>query len=239
MLHISLIPRTSSCMLKSILQIKMNPLMIATLSLVGNAYAYMPAFITSSRFSSCTSHQQNNFHDDQEPSSVGDYVQGVHGGKYQFEDASFLSNTGTQFAESLYSSSSVEEEFDQHPAVMPQWAKRMGEEGSITEEMCKEVIQLSPGDMEEIIFTNKERTWESYYVKVIGNSDVREGIVCSPIMGKLAPFGGAGNLCDADNPYSDSAVIQVKYSQEIQSKGRCHLVIGTEEEKWYYQIVLV
>ena len=36
--------------------------------------------------------------------SVGDYVQGVHGGKYQFEEAGGATFAGKQFAESLYAS---------------------------------------------------------------------------------------------------------------------------------------
>eukprot|EP00547_Thalassionema_nitzschioides_P017337 CAMPEP_0194250274 /NCGR_PEP_ID=MMETSP0158-20130606/22590_1 /TAXON_ID=33649 /ORGANISM="Thalassionema nitzschioides, Strain L26-B" /LENGTH=210 /DNA_ID=CAMNT_0038987013 /DNA_START=12 /DNA_END=641 /DNA_ORIENTATION=+ len=210
----------------------MNILVFVTMVLIGKTHARDPAFIVHSSFSSSSFHQHNNFRDDQDPSSVGDYVKGVHSGKYQFEDASFMSSTGKQFAESLYSSSPVDEEHDDHETIMPQWAKRMGEEGSITEEMCKEVIQLSPGHTQQITVSNQERTWESYYTKVIGNSEFFEKISCSPSMGKLAPFGGATNLCDEDHPYSDSAVLQVRYNGVTSTQGQCYLVIGTEEEKW-------
>ena len=61
--------------------------------------------------------------------SVGDYVMGVHGGKYQFEEAGGASFAGQQFAESLYASDSSEgviEAKDGTEEPFPRWANVMG-----------------------------------------------------------------------------------------------------------------
>ena len=71
-------------------------------------------------------------------------------------------------------------------------------------------------------------------------------ITLQPRSGSLAPRGGASNACDASNPYSDRVQIRVIQGQftaiEIESSFQdgeeIWLVVGTEEEKWYYLLKL-
>eukprot|EP00521_Asterionellopsis_glacialis_P017287 CAMPEP_0195301776 /NCGR_PEP_ID=MMETSP0707-20130614/29941_1 /TAXON_ID=33640 /ORGANISM="Asterionellopsis glacialis, Strain CCMP134" /LENGTH=258 /DNA_ID=CAMNT_0040364831 /DNA_START=123 /DNA_END=899 /DNA_ORIENTATION=- len=72
-------------------------------------------------------------------------------------------------------------------------------------------------------------------------------IVGSSSSGTLAPQGGSTNLCDANDPYSDSAQIHIRHNDVQQQQPQdsslssspwwC-LVVGTEEEQWYYQLLL-
>jgi len=69
-------------------------------------------------------------------------------------------------------------------------------------------------------------------------------ITLQPRSGSLAPRGGASNACDASNPYSDRVQIRVIQGQftsiesSIQYEEEVWLVVGTEEEKWYYLLKL-
>ena len=107
-----------------------------------------------------------------------------------------------------------------------------------------------------VTIQNQERTWEKFYAKImIRNSDdgafveLENGVplVVRPRSGSLAPRGGASNACDASNPYSDSATIQIinnNYDQDgfilpdnLMQKD-VWLIVGTEEEKWSYKLFL-
>lgn len=91
---------------------------------------------------------------------------------------------------------------------------------------------------------NNELTWEPFYVKVmtttLSSRDFADARPLSvhPRAGTLAPRGGAVNLCDPQKPYSDSATIRVESSGELSDRDALFLLIGTEEEKWYYRIQL-
>jgi hypothetical protein len=199
--------------------------------------------------------------DDSASSSVGDYVQGVHGGKYQFEDAGGATFAGRQFAESLYSSDPDEgvmfngemEDIDS----IPSWAERMGSSAKLgtLDPLQKYPVLVvssssSPGT---ITITNDERSWEHYYCKLVQvTSDgtiVDDSVVwchqqpadcavtVSPAKGHLAPRGGSSNLCDPRKPYSDSAQIQIQLKSSEITTGNHHLLlIGTEAETWPYWI---
>ena len=55
---------------------------------------------------------QSNDEDDRRLRAIGDLVQNLHGGKYQFSDTQYLAGNsliGQEFAESLYSSRGVDE----------------------------------------------------------------------------------------------------------------------------------
>jgi hypothetical protein len=176
--------------------------------------------------------------DSDENASVGDYVKGVHGGKYQFEDASAISFEGQQFTESLYSSGPMEEDEPDEEEPMPKWAERLG--NSVTDDMCSDTIRLSPNrDPVQVKITNQERTWEPFYAKVVGDDMITSRIKVSPLHGKLAPLNGADNPYDPQNPYSDSTIINVSCSQAIHTaQEECYLAVGTEEEKWYYKLII-
>jgi len=182
------------------------------------------------------------------PSTVGDYVKGVHGGKYQFEAPGMgMSSAGMEFAEALYSSSGgLEEETDDGAdEVLPRWAYNMGSSG-VTDEDCLDTLMLPrSGEPLTVRITNQERTWEAFHVNVVGGDGSllpSEGFVqFAPAKGKLAPRGGASNLCDPNRPYSDSATIQIRFSPGARDRAlplECFLLIATEEEKWYYKLLM-
>uniref|UniRef100_A0A7S0BZJ6 Uncharacterized protein n=1 Tax=Proboscia inermis TaxID=420281 RepID=A0A7S0BZJ6_9STRA len=68
--------------------------------------------------------------------------------------------------------------------------------------------------------------------------------VVMPRTGFLAPRGGASNACDECKPYSDTCNICIGLKTSIVAENRRNslnddewwLLIGTEEEKWYYPI---
>jgi hypothetical protein len=183
----------------------------------------------------CSSHRQSvqlqasNFED----SSVGDYVKGVHGGKYQFSAAG-LNSAGQEFAASGYGSGPIELEDDND---VPRWAQHMGTNAEDLQRTGSEVLTLPAS----VSVQNQERTWEPFFVKVMlaqqnGTAvDVSEAFSITPARGKLAPLGGAQNPYNPHEPYLDSVTIQV----DRTTPGLwdvCYLAVGTEEEKWFYQL---
>jgi len=111
-----------------------------------------------------------------------------------------------------------------------------------------------------VCIRNDERTWEHYYANILkypsttsypnGNINKMEPISYSinecPFRitrrhGSLAPRGGASNACDASQPYSDSVNINIIHDETItfvQDSYSWWVVVGTEEEKWFYRLQL-
>lgn len=195
--------------------------------------------------------------------TVGDYVKNVHGGKYQFEEhgGGGMNSVGQQFAESLYSSSSSslsydtddvdDNDDDKDISEWPRWAQNMGMASESSPNIRDTLVLNSSTPSVSVQVTNQERTWEEFYVKVIdGNNNNAMGdiiIEIEPVHGVLAPRGGANNVCDPNQPYSDSVTINVRLSNNanaedgatdgtINNNDEFLLVIGTEEDKWYYEI---
>ena len=193
--------------------------------------------------------------------SVGDYVQGVHGGKYQFEEAGGATFAGRQFAEALYSSDPNEGVLLEDPLnenePLPSWVQKMGSSGSLgqlTPLQNFPVLSLSSASpTTSVSITNDERSWEHFYSKIVqvaaDGTIVDEalifchepqnggGVKVTPAKGHLAPRGGSSNLCDPDKPYSDTATIQISVNAEgLIPNGESFplLVIGTEAETWKY-----
>jgi hypothetical protein len=157
---------------------------------------------------------------EQEQRSIGDVVQGLHGGKYQFGDAG-MNVEGQQFAEMGYSSGEVQlDNYEDEP--IPTWALKL----QLLElpSSCPELMLSEGSAMIEI--QNDERSWEKYYAFVIGDAAL---LVVEPGVGMLAPCGGANN-------FSDTAKLQVRRSGN-GSHGSAWLVIGTEAERWTYKLV--
>jgi hypothetical protein len=186
--------------------------------------------------------------------SIDDYVLNVHGGKYRFDDPSSIgSAAGRDFAESLYSSSSSTSEEDivardeQRAAAdynsWPNWAKRMVSNKDRVVNSVGNRLELS-GSNEPLVITiqNQYRTWEPYYGLIVRFDENTEQIdidvdpaLCpfqiQTIHGKLAPNGGIDS-------YSDSANILVQCTQrDCTGGGSWFLIVGTEEEQWYYNLV--
>ncbi len=96
---------------------------------------------------------------------------------------------------------------------------------------------------------NDERTWEKFHTKIMCGENGRffsyeesskKPFYVMPRSGHLAPRGGASNACDESNPYSDSVTLKIIHSaNEIVAEGQeWWLVAGTEEEKWYFRLVM-
>ena len=190
-------------------------------------------------------------------SSVGDYVRGLHGGKYQFQDASDamapgMSMIGQEFASSLYGGNPCEATDNLSSEDMPRWAQQMRppEVNSMGEECSTELIIKDNGKYASATIINLERTWEKFYAFIMRqNEDCKVGFphsngapfLVEPEFGSLAPRGGASNACDPKKPYSDSAKLTVSYDSSGEDKVSVEdwwLVVGTEEEKWYYRLSL-
>lgn len=196
-------------------------------------FSQRPAGACSDASSCCRSLQQPGSADD---ASVGDYVKGVHGGKYQFEQAGAMGLAGREFAESLYAGSSSEEqqETDDENEPLPKWAERLR---SVTLQDCQETLIIPSGKTVTVTIQNNERTWEPFHVVVNDDHGSLESSVieCSPRRGKLAPVGGKENPYNPSQPYLDSVKIQVK---SCGKSGQCVLAMGTEEERWFYRVVV-
>lgn len=173
-------------------------------------------------------------------SSVGDVVQNLHGGKYQFSDTQYLAGqslAGQQFAESLYGGDRDSDAGDADaPDALPKWAARLQNYGKQAAAPVTEVLEFSRGQTTQhtITIQNEERSWERYHAVVLPDGG---GFAASPATGTLAPRGGASNVCDEDKPYSDRAVIAVDWSGGEEGAGLERLlVVGTEAAVWRYHL---
>eukprot|EP00578_Thalassiosira_sp_NH16_P030772 CAMPEP_0181081938 /NCGR_PEP_ID=MMETSP1071-20121207/3360_1 /TAXON_ID=35127 /ORGANISM="Thalassiosira sp., Strain NH16" /LENGTH=224 /DNA_ID=CAMNT_0023163501 /DNA_START=224 /DNA_END=898 /DNA_ORIENTATION=+ len=204
---------------------------------------------------------ENSNDDPSLSTTIGDVVQNLHGGKYQFSETQYLAGSsvmGRQFAESLYSSGGSADNEQSADVIhdgeeLPRWAMRLqdpmeqGSEpflGTLAFDEELDVLHRT------ISIKNDERSWERYYAFILVNVDddnagVRHGDGCpfraSPATGTLAPRGGASNACDESRPYSDSATISVERIGEekaavAEDERRWMLIVGTEAEVWRYRL---
>ena len=168
----------------------------------------------------------------------------LHGGKYQFQDSYLAGSTriGQEFADSLYASGDSDTADDDEEEI-PKWALHLMDPLSHKDKPFKDTLYLSQKRLEqEIKITNDERSWEKYYASIFSLNQVvgmEGGSYCPfeilPQSGTLAPRGGASNACDANAPYSDSALIVVKWIEaECCDVDAFFLVLGTEAEVWRY-----
>jgi hypothetical protein len=185
---------------------------------------------------------------------VDDYVLNVHGGKYRFDDPSSVGTAiGRDFAESLYSSSSSSSTEEEAAAaaydVWPNWAKRMASIKSLPGSVQDLKVPVS-GEIASVKIQNEYKTWEPYYATIIqltedhcfeGESAPPPFEVVGKVHGTLAPQGGASNLCDENDPYYDFKFVSVRFvdgGNIIPIEETWCLAAGTEEEQWYYRLVL-
>ncbi|KAL9190026.1 hypothetical protein ACHAXT_007237 [Thalassiosira profunda] len=174
--------------------------------------------------------------------SVGDVVQNLHGGKYQFSETQYLvggSVAGQQFAESLYAgdgTESIVEEADED-GELPRWAARLQDwERQISKPQVGTLMFDANCREHAISIMNDERSWEKYYAFVLPNEEEGGSFRISPARGTLAPRGGASNACDATQPYSDTATILVEWVGG--EAGDRLLAVGTEAESWRYHLTI-
>ena len=160
--------------------------------------------------------------DQEEGRSIGDVVQGLHGGKYQFSDAGGMSFEGQQFAEMGYSSGEPQEDnYEDEP--VPNWALRLKD--IVPPIDCTELkVEIDAPSAIEV--QNDERSWEKYYAFVVGPNSSSFSV--DPRVGILAPRGGANN-------FSDKAQLLIQRKNAML--GDSWLVIGTEADKWIYKLL--
>jgi hypothetical protein len=189
--------------------------------------------------------------------SVGDVVQNLHGGKYQFDNnnLSGLSLIGQQFAESMYSSTTTDDSVDQTDENLfdnndlPKWVQKLGSNLLTTNNATSQITNLDGiidffhDDLtpKSIQIQNMERTWERYYTKIIVLNEnnifiqLQQNENCNfDIVGQqglLAPRGSVGD------GISDTATIIIRPLQQPNNLNlSCWVVIGTEEATWYYKL---
>jgi hypothetical protein len=170
--------------------------------------------------------------------SIGNVVQGLHGGKYQFGSAG-INYEGQQFAEMGYSSGLIEQDnYEDEP--MPNWALKLQQSVPPNNDKLKNYPQLELNTNGMVTTTaqvqNQERSWEKYYAFIVGDDkDVTSLITVEPRVGMLAPRGGV-------NEFSDRAQLQLTITanagQPLASNGNCWLLVGTEEESWFYKLMI-
>ena len=188
--------------------------------------------------------------------SIGDVVQNLHGGKYQFSETQYLAGSsliGQQFAESLYSSSSEGEhdegitgnDDDDDDTELPKWAIRLQDPiEQLTKPIQDTLIFDERNTLHTITIQNDERSWERFHAFILpANTDDDCCIFkVSPTTGTLAPRGGASNICDETKPYLDSALISIEwdlgkiFTHGNNVENEWLLVVGTEAEVSRYRL---
>jgi hypothetical protein len=217
-------------------------------------YVSSTIFKSSNRESSHYDNNESHLQQGQQQQSIGDVVQNLHGGKYQFDypmASSSLSFIGQQFAQSMYATSpdgtaneqyADEDKFDDND--LPMWVQKLG---STIPTNSFETIDFSNRDIGTISLQiqNEERTWERYYAKILNLSTTEDNTyvklhttnffeIVVGQQGMLAPRGGAGGI-------SDIATIilrRLKPTLETTYWNSFWLAVGTEEKNWYYQLKL-
>ncbi len=180
--------------------------------------------------------------------SIGEVVGGLHGGKYQFGDSE-MGYMDQYFAgEGSFQSSGcggIEDDEE-----MPRWAEKMSLPSNLSIQNFESIqVPSNSNPMDGMVYSvtvtvkNEERTWERFYTKVTNIKEKNnKPFYVNPSNGYLAPRGGASNACDENSPYSDSVNLSVihdkNYGDEINSEVEWWLIVGTEEQKWYYKLHL-
>jgi hypothetical protein len=178
--------------------------------------------------------------------SIGNVVQGLHGSKYQFGSAG-INYEGQQFAEMGYSSGLKIEQDNYDDEPMPLWALKLeqtippSDDNNCPQlELELALLDSHAGMAATVQVQNQERSWEKYYAFIVGSDPADAAcfssiITVEPRVGMLAPRGGV-------NDFSDRAQVTITvHSQPLPGNinNNCWLLIGTEEENWFYKLMIV
>ena len=157
--------------------------------------------------------------------SIGDVVQGLHGGKYQFNHPG-INYDGQNFAETGYGSGLIGDDEEvtyyddqqQEPAI-PNWALKLQQlDYDDDDDDHYPTIDVSSSSSlleSSIQIKNNERSWEKFYAFIVSDNnnnynngdsedEIVEVVTVEPNVGMLAPRGGK-----SDN-FQDNAVLTVK-----------------------------
>lgn len=187
--------------------------------------------------------------------SISDVVGNLHGGKYQFNNFGSTSSSDAFSGRGSKAQNIADE--DEADVDLPNWAIKMKpSEAAVANPQLLHVPSNSdPMDgmqySASVDLQNEEISWEKFHCKLmvmLANGDftqadesIKSHIQVKPKYGSLAPRGGASNACDRTKPYSDRATIRITQgsSSSLHTvNDEIWLVLGTEEEKWYYMLIL-
>ena len=160
--------------------------------------------------------------------AIGDVVQGLHGGKYQFEAGGGDRAAGMAFAEALAGGGAPPPMQRAEVATdLPRWMQRLA-----PEPLAEQTLVLAPGTKGTVTVVNRFTTWEPYFA-VLFPADAPWEV--EPSQGTLAPRGGANNACDPSQPYADRHTLEVR-CQGGEAGDEAKLLVATEEEHWTYAL---
>ncbi|GFH60733.1 hypothetical protein CTEN210_17209 [Chaetoceros tenuissimus] len=193
--------------------------------------------------------------ENEEYRSISDVVGNLHGGKYQFNNFSGASSSDAFSGRgSRYQNIADEDEAD---VDLPNWAMKMkpSEAAFANPQLLSIPSNCNPMDgmvySASVDIQNQEISWEKFHCKLMvmlangefieADASIKSHIQVKPKHGSLAPRGGASNACDRTKPYSDRATIRITHGSSSSlrtTNDEIWLVLGTEEEKWYYKLIL-
>jgi len=164
------------------------------------------------------SHDDDDHDDSGTVSQVGDYVKGLHGGKYQFNEqaSNGISMESQQFLEELYGGSSSEE----LNVPMPEWAMNI----SLPTDDSYEVLEFGDGEFVSLHLENEEPTWGAYYAQVQHATLTESPFYINPVKGELAPRTG-------------SVDISIQPVEDCTIDDGWWLILSTEEMNIFYKLV--
>jgi hypothetical protein len=156
-------------------------------------------------------------HNDDDENSVGDYVKGLHGGKYQFEQQGLLSMESQQFVENLYSGDDEEEQ----DLSIPEWAQNIP---LPTEDDDFDILEFNNDEYLSLHIDNEDPTWGKFYAQVKHATLTDSPFYIDPFKGELAPRTG-------------SVDISIQPIEECTIDDGWWLVLSTEELNMFYKLV--
>ena len=193
--------------------------------------------------------------ENEEYRSISDVVGNLHGGKYQFNHFGGASSSDAFSGRGSRAQNIADE--DEAIVDLPNWAMKMkpSEAAVANPQLLYIPSNSNPIDgmkySASVDIQNEEISWEKFHCKLmvmLENGDFTEAdesiksyVQVKPKNGSLAPRGGASNACDRSKPYSDRATIRITHDSSSSFhtvNDEIWLVLGTEEEKWYYKLVL-
>lgn len=173
------------------------------------------------RYHSHSHHDHDDIHDN-DALVVGDYVKGLHGGKYQFDqDNVGISMESQQFVEELYGGGN--EGTEDMVKTIPEWAMNIVLPDNETEDNY-DVIEFGDDEFPSLYIENEEPTWGKYFAQVQHATLKDAPFYVDPCQGELAPRTG-------------SVDISIQPIEEYTIDDGWWLILSTEEMHMYYKLV--
>jgi hypothetical protein len=137
-----------------------------------------------------------------------------------------------------YSSREIQQDnYDDEP--MPNWALKLQQSAIPNNNFNCPHLVLDAQGMATVQVQNHEQSWEKYYAFIVGG-DVDAlssiSITVKPRVGMLAARGGVNYY------FLDQAQLKltIKAIENLPLPGNCNcwLLVGTEEEHWFYKLMI-